>query len=118
LLFDNPFLDTSKTQDANLLFFNSLRGFSAFMKRPIKANTIISREHLRTHISTHLFMSLIRSIEAQSYLRFIYRNVFSKINLIQLIAFINEKEALHRAANGHVMEAASNMGRETTVAYN
>ena len=40
LLLDNPFLDTSKTQDANLLFFNTLRGFSAFMKRPIKANTI------------------------------------------------------------------------------
>ena len=39
-------------------------------------------------------MSLIRSIEAQSYLRFIYRNIFAKINLIQLRAFINEKEAL------------------------
>jgi len=88
------------------------------MKRPIKANTIISREHLRSHISMHLFMSLIRSIEAQSYLRFIYRNVFSKINLIQLIAFINEKEALHRAAGGSVLEAHGNIGRDTAVAYN
>jgi len=43
-------------------------------------------------------MSLIRSIEAQSYLRFIYRNIFAKINLIQLIAFINEKEALQRGS--------------------
>ena len=49
---------------------------------------------MRSHLCTHLFMSLIRSIEAQSYLRFIYRNIFAKINLIQLIAFINEKEAL------------------------
>ena len=32
-------------------------------------------------------------MEAQSYLRFIYKSIFSKINLIQLIAFINEKEA-------------------------
>jgi hypothetical protein len=45
-------------------------------------------------------MSLIKSLEAQNYLRFIFRNIFSKINLIQLNAFINEKEAITKIMGG------------------
>lgn len=102
LLLDNPFSDTSKTHDTNLLYFNSIRAFYKLLnpdpRAPIeisvyKANNITSRDQLRNHVSSHIFGGLIRSMEAQSYLRFIYRNIFSKINLIQLIAFINEKEA-------------------------
>ena len=44
------------------------------------------------HLTSYIFNGLIKSIEAQSYLRFIYKNIFSKVNLIQLICFINEKE--------------------------
>jgi hypothetical protein len=84
------------------------------MKRPIKANTIATRDQLKSHISTNIFMTLIRSLEAQSYLRFIYRNIFSKINLIQLIAFINEKEALHKANLGGLpFEGALGMPQNT-----
>lgn len=62
-------------------------------KLSAKVNNISTKEQLREHVSANIFGGLIRSNEAQSYLRFIFRNIFSKINLIQLIAFINEKEA-------------------------
>jgi hypothetical protein len=75
-MLDNPFSDTSKTHDTNLMFFNTLKAYYSMMNP-----------------TSDKLGGLIRSNEAQSYLRFIFRNIFSKINLIQLIAFINEKEA-------------------------
>jgi hypothetical protein len=96
LMLDNPFPDTSKTHDSNLVFFNSLKAFHQMLNPASgqsKANNIYTRDHLKNHVAASLFTALIRSPEAQSYLRFIYRNIFSKINLIQLITFIYEKEA-------------------------
>lgn len=47
-----------------------------------KLNNITSKEGLKDHISLDIFNSLIKSVEAQSYLRFIFKGIFSKINLI------------------------------------
>lgn len=98
LLLDNPFPDTSKTHHTNLLFFNTLKAFYLMLNTKSQSlkvnNNILTREQLRNHISCQIFGTLIKSMEAQSYLRFIYKSIFSKINLIQLIAFINEKEAV------------------------
>lgn len=48
----------------------------------IRQNNIMTREQLCQHVSTPIFYALIKAVEAQSYLRFIYKNIFSKINLI------------------------------------
>jgi hypothetical protein len=49
-------------------------------------------EDVEAHLAIRLFSGLTRSIESMSYLRFIFKGIFSKVNLIQLIGFINEKE--------------------------
>lgn len=103
LLLDNPFPDTSQTVDTNLPYFNTLRAYQKMLAELPetskqaqdlnRVNNITSKEDLKDHITLNIFNSLIKSVEAQSYLRFIFKGIFSKINLIQLIAFINEKEA-------------------------
>jgi hypothetical protein len=109
LMLDNLFVDSSQTSDTNLLCFNTLSAYSLLLNpgqqsklSPLqqRQNNITSKEQLNSHISISIFNSLIKSVEAQSYLRFIYRNIFSKINLVQLNAFINEKEALHKHRMG------------------
>ncbi len=109
LMLDNLFVDSSQTSDTNLLYFNTLSAYSLLLNpgqqsklSPLqqRQNNITSKEQLNSHISISIFNSLIKSVEAQSYLRFIYRNIFSKINLVQLNAFINEKEALHKHRMG------------------
>jgi hypothetical protein len=90
-MLDNPFQDTSKTQDSNLLYFNTLKAYYALLKPSVRVklndfqirqNNIMTREQLSQHVSMPIFYALIKSVEAQSYLRFIYKNIFSKINLI------------------------------------
>ncbi|CDW80527.1 UNKNOWN [Stylonychia lemnae] len=100
MFFDNPFQDTSKCEDTNLQYFNILRAFNRLMNKDLQSKyKIASKDDLNNHVASQIFSGLTKIIEAQSYLRFIFRNIFSKINLIQLIGFINEKEAQWKALN-------------------
>ena len=90
LFFDNPFPDSLRINETNFEKFNLLKVLNTFLMKEVNksANPQIS---LDSHVCKSIFAALIRTVDAQSFLRFIFKNILVKINLVQLETFINEK---------------------------
>lgn len=83
MFFDNPYVDTAKTSDANFEQYNLLKGFSKYLEETDvgQAGSMINA----------IFKGLIKSLDAQAYIRYIFKTIVSRVNLIELEKFINEK---------------------------
>jgi hypothetical protein len=65
MFYDNPFPDTSKSNDTNLQYYNLLRAYFKFIETDFNGrNSVTSKDELAVHLSALIFSGLIKSIEA------------------------------------------------------
>ena len=77
---DNIFLDTSITNEANISNFNMLKSVRFLLRE--KEELMLEEIVSETGVVPNVLMSFSRSLEGLQFARFIFKTIFSKLNLV------------------------------------